>query len=250
MSKRTGGLLLAVVLAALSTTALISYVHGVEEKAFAGAETVEVYVARDAIPAGMSGDAAVQRAAIERTAVPRKVVADGAIHSLDEIRGKVAQVTIMRGEQIVAARFTSPDESGTGLSIPEGRQAMAVEIDAPPGVAGYVQTGSHVSVIAHLNIADKGGSSNEPRAQFLLQDVPVLAVGRRIVVTAASGARDSARQQQTQATDKVLLTLAVAPAQAEKLAYALFEGDVYFTLLPQGAKPVTTTGRTRINEFR
>lgn len=247
MGKRMGSLLLAVVLASLATAALISYVHALENRAFSGTETVEVFVAKDSIPAGTSADAAVQRAAITTTTVPRKVVAEGAIASLDEIRGKVAAVTIVPGEQIVSSRFVELSAVGSGLQIPAGRQAMAVELALPPGVAGYVQPGAHVSVIAHLSTASTGGTA--ARTQFLLQDVPVLAVGQMVARAAEGGSREAARQASA-AQDKALLTLAVSPADAEKLAYAIFEGDIYFTLLPPDQKPVRTSGRTGATVFR
>jgi pilus assembly protein CpaB len=251
ITKRAGGLLVAVLLAALATTALISYVHEVQAKAFAGTEAVQVYVARDTIPAGMTGDEAVQRALIDTTSIPRKVAADGSIASLDAIRGKVAAVTIVKGEQIIGARFVAPESAGAALPIPAGLHAMAVEVDTPPGVAGYLTPGAHVGVIAHVGQTVSGSSSEvQPVARFVLQDVPVLTVGQRDVTAAAQGSRAAARAQQQQTTDKVLVTLAVSPGQAEKLAYAIFEGDIYFTLLPPGGKAVATPGRTRATEFK
>lgn len=241
ITKRAGGLLVAVLLAAIATTALISYVHSVQAKAFAGTETVQVYVARDTIPAGMTAEEALKRAFIETTPVPRKVVAEGAIGSLEALAGKVASTTIFKGEQIVAARFVAPEAAGATLPIPDGLHAMAVEVDTPPGVAGYITPGAHVSVIVHF--------SDEHLARFVVQDVQVLAVGQR-TVTVPQGDRSAAKQQQPAATDKVLMTLAVSPAQAEKLTLAIYEGDVHFTLLPPRAKPVTTPGRTRTTEFK
>lgn len=248
IGTRAGGLVVAVVLATLSTFALITYVRGAENRAFQGAETVEVYVAREEIPAGTSADAAVQRAAIERTTVPRKVVAAGAITSLEEIRGKAAAVAILPGEQILGARFVAPTEA-TGLAIPAGRQAMSVEVDTPPGVAGFAQPGARVSVIAHVSVPVRGGGT-EPRAQYLLQDVPVLAVGRSLASTSAPAGDRAAEREDRTVTDRVLLTLAVTTSQAERLAYAIFEGDIYFTLLPPDQKPAKTSGRTRNTIFR
>lgn len=248
MTKRGGGLVLALALAALATGALISYVRGVEDEAFRGAETVHVFVARDTIPVGTSAEAAVRGALVERTQVPRKVVAEGAVASLDQIRGKVAAVTIVRGEQILASRFVLASQVVSGLPIPAGRHAMAVEVDAPPGVAGFVQPGTRVSVLAHVDVRLPNREDTEPQAKFLLQNVEVLAVGQRVAL--ASGSREKARAETAQGSEKVLLTLAVTPSEAEKLAFALFEGDVYFTLLPQGAKPVGTAGRNNRNLFR
>lgn len=247
--KRTTGLVVSVVLAALASLALVSYMRGVESRAFAGAETVEVYVAREAIPAGTSGGSAWSRGLIGTTSLPRKAVAEGAIASVGQIEGLVADVEILRGEQILQSRFVEPGGAGSHLIIPAGRQAMSVEVEAPPGVAGFVQAGSRVSVIAHVDVTDGGGRAIEPRSQYVVQNVEVLAVGTRVVETADAGARAKAAERQ-QVSDKVLLTLAVTAAEAEKLSFAINEGEVYVTLLPDGAKPVKTAGRTRRNEFR
>ncbi|HVL32020.1 MAG TPA: Flp pilus assembly protein CpaB, partial [Actinomycetota bacterium] len=203
------------------------------------------------IPAGTSIDEAVRRGAIAKTTIPRKVVADGAIASLDQVRGKIAAVTIVKGEQIVEARFASAEEVASGLPIPADRQAFAIEVDTPHGVAGFIQPGSRVSVIAHLEATAPSSNVVVKRSQFLLQDIQVLAVGERIAVS-VSGDRDAAKvEQDARSVDnKVLLTLALTASEAERLAYALYEGDVHFTLLPQGHKPAKTPGRTGINVFR
>lgn len=238
MGRRSTVLLVAGLLAALATAALISYVRGIEDRAFDGARTVGVFVAKAPIPAGTSGDEVASRGLVGREAVPVKVRVDGAIGSLREIRGKVAVVNVLPGEQLIGARFVTPGRASGVLPIPQGRQAMSVEVGVPPGVAGFMQPGNRVSVIAKVAV---GGES---RAQFLLQDVPVLAVGRR-VVAAAQGEDDQVAQ-----TDRALITLAVRPADAEKLAFALFEGEIYFTLLPPGQKPARTPGRTSGNVYR
>lgn len=247
--KRTTGLVASVVLAALASLALITYMRGVESRAFAGAETVEAWVARENIPAGMTAETAHGRGLLGTTELPRKALAAGAIASLADIAGKVAAIEIVRGEQILAGRFVAAGQHGAGLAIPAGRQAMALEVEAPPGVAGFVVTGSRVSVIGHVDVLDAGGRTVEPRSQYLLQNIEVLAVGTRATEAVDDGARaDTARRAQV--SDKVLLTLAVTPAEAEKLSFAMNEGEIWITLLPDGAKPSATSGRTRRNGFR
>lgn len=267
MTKRTVPLALALLLAALATAALISYVRGVENRALDGAASVGVFVAKDSIPAGMRGEDAISRGLVQREAVPKRIVADGAVGSLDAIKGRVAAATIFRGEQIVGGRFVLPSELTGVLPIPAGRQAFAAEVDVPNGVGGFIQPGSRVSVLARLDIFASqavgirgliGGQSVNLRAtgeekvtqvKYLLQDVGVLAVGSRVANVAAQPEEDKA-EQVAPSSNKVLLTLAVSPRQAEQLAFAMFEGEVWFTLLPQGAKPVVTSGRTAANAFK
>jgi pilus assembly protein CpaB len=248
MSRRTIALIVSVVLAAVATIALISYVRGLENKAFEGTKTVTVFVAKDTIPQGTTAEFAASNGLFERTVIPQKVVAQGAIGSLDEIKGRVAGVSILKGEQIVSARFVAPGTQGGGLPIPTGRVAMSVQVDIVPGVAGFVQPGSRISIIGHMDLQPPPGATGAQarvihRVQFILQDIEVLAIGPRVVTV--QGQPPAQQQQGTQ----VLATLALTPQQAEKLTFFRIHGDITFTLLPQGARPTTTPGRTQDNAF-
>lgn len=249
MSRRTVALVVSLVLAAVATVALISYVRGIEERSLKGQKAVDVYVAKETIPAGTEGAFAASKNLIEKTTIPAKVRAEGAITSLDEINGKVAAVTILKGEQIIAARFQLPGQIRGTLPIPQDRMAISLEVAIPPGVAGFVQQGSRISILAELE-APKRGQRNvyERKVQFILQDVEVLAVGQR-TVTVQQG--QGTQQTTTTSENRVLTTLALTAVQAEKLAYAVLNGNIYFTLLPdQGHKAYPTQGRTRDNPFQ
>ena len=124
-------------------------------------------------------------------------------------------------------------------------------------MAGYVRPGDRISVLAHIavpepqepvigpdgNLVEPEGpedGAEETRAEFLVQDLEVLAIGRRVLVT-----NDEGREQdQVQQTESVLATLAVTDQQAEQLVFALNEGSLYFTLLAEGYEAQDTPGRT------
>jgi pilus assembly protein CpaB len=258
LGKRATSLVLAVGLAALASVALVTYVHGLERKAYAGVQTVDVYVAKAAIPVGTTVEQAASKGMIDKTPVPQKVVAEGAVTSLDQIAGEVAAVTIMPGEQLLQSRWTAADHLGSALPIPQDRQAITVSVDTPNGVGGFIQPGDHVSLIAQfeLSVPHNGVWANvtDPTiVRFLLQDVPVLAVGQKIAgaQTDQSGSRAAAKDKSTNGntSDSIMLTLAVKPADAEKVAYAAFGGKMWFTLLPPGQAPVNTGGRNPLNIF-
>src|SRR5688500_6757777 len=196
MSRRTVALVLAVALAALATIALISYVRGLEDKAFEGTEIVDVFVAKQDIPAGVSGDTAGQQGLIERRSVPAKVRPETSITSLQEISGKIAAVQIFKDEIIVGARFVTPGAAVKGvLPIPQGRQAVSVQVSTPQGVAGFIQPGDQVSVIVKITRPGTGAQSGEV-ARYLLQRIDVLAVGTRVVSVGAT--TQPAAEQQAQ----------------------------------------------------
>ncbi|MGH9195510.1 MAG: Flp pilus assembly protein CpaB [Acidimicrobiia bacterium] len=239
LTRRMAALMGAVFLAGLATFALTSYVQGIETRTLRGAELVQTFIAKDEIVAGMSGKEAIADGLIVKESVPRKVVAEDVIRSLKDIEKRVAAVNIKKGEQIIASRFVAPTEARGILPIPSDKQAMAVETDVPPGVAGFVQAGDRVSIIAQLEV------ENFHHAQYLLQNIQVLAVGQRIVTSEEGEGTSKVERSET----KMLLTLAVNREEAEKLAWAVAEGDIYFTLVPPSQQPGSTSGRNFGNTF-
>jgi pilus assembly protein CpaB len=242
---------LAFALALVATFALWRYARGLEAKAFAGVETVRVLVAKDTIPAGMSAQQAAANGLVETTTIPSKVRAEGAVTSVEQIGDRVAAVTILKGEQLAGPRFVVPGQAKGILPIPQERQAISVQVGVPPGVGGFVQPGDRVSVLAKVKVPN--GASEVAKVQFLLQDVGVLAVGQRVVTVAGSqqgSGQDGENATTAEPQSNLMLTLAVTAPEAEKVAFAVLEGELYFTLLPPGSKPVTTSGRTRDNALQ
>lgn len=239
--KERLGVVPAILLAAVATIALAAYIRGIEARALRGTQPVNAFVAKETIPNGTTGANVISRGLVVRTAIPRRFVAEGAIGSLDDIRDKVATATILKGEQILAGRFAVPSATRGLLPIPEDRQAFSIEVPTSSGVSGFVRSGDRVSILAQVDAGAPGGQA-DVRVQYLLQDVVVLAVGRRGGAQQGIGA-------QNQGGDKVLLTVAVTPPEAEKLAFAILQGQIYVTLKPAEQEPAGTPGRNRQNLF-
>ena len=243
LSRRAIALIVAVVLAAVATVALVSYVQSAHNKE--SPHPVTAYVAKEAIPAGTLASDVINKGLIETKTVDQSIVPVGAISSLNDITGKQAAVDIAQGEVILSTRFVNPGTtqpgSGPLLNIPAGLQAISVEVSTIPGVANFIQPGDHVNLI--LQLAVPTGTI----VKFLLQNVSVLNVGTRVIVPPANGQPGGSSVQQT--TGKVDLTLAVNAKDAEKVALAALQGTMYFTLVRSDYKPVGTPGRTTKNEF-
>jgi pilus assembly protein CpaB len=249
---KTIAIVVALLLALGATIAIFLYVQGVEERAFEDAELVEVLVAQGPIEAGTTGGGASEAGLIARDSAPRANVPPGAVTSVDQIEELVAIDPVLTGEVILRERWGTTAEVSVALDIPEGFEAVAVEVGVPPGVAGYVAPGAQVSLLATIESGaeeqsdpveteeeDTAPAAAEPtpvevRTQYLLQGIQVLAVGQRQVQT----------EEQEGTVSSVLMTLAVQPEDAERLVFALENGSLYFTLLSADAEPVETPGRT------
>lgn len=248
---RSLAIILAVLLAGGATFALFTYVRGIEQRAFEDAELVEVFVAQETIPADVLAESASEAGLIVRTTAPRATVPDEAITSLEQISGLVTQDRILPDEVIVRGRWGDPEQTTATFEIPEGFQAVSVEVGAPTGVAGFIRPGDRVSLIATLQepgiveTTEDGTTletSGEVRSRYLLQDIEVLSVGQRVVTEEGEGGL----QEQS---GRVLLTVALEPADAERLVLAIQNAVLYFTLLPQDAEPAETPGRTLSDLF-
>src|ERR1041385_5121337 len=103
MSRRAIALIVAVVLAAVATVALVSYVQSAHNKRIGTAVTA--FVAKEDIPIGTDAATIISRGLIETKTVDKGVVPVGAIGSLQDIQGKNTVVPIYQNEIILAARF-------------------------------------------------------------------------------------------------------------------------------------------------
>lgn len=240
-------IVLAIVLAGFATYAIYTYVQGLEQRAFEDAELVEVFIAQEEIPEGISASAAGEAGLIERGSIPQRNVPEGAISSLDQIEGLVALSPILPNEVLSQGRWGDPDQIDSAqLDIPDDFQAISVQVGIPPGVAGFIQAGDQVSLIATTEAPgeteiEEDGTVIEPeaefRTQYLLQDIQVLAAGQRIVT-------EEGEEDVAESGGQVLLTLALEPEDAERLVLAIETSSLYFTLLPEDAEPQDTPGRT------
>lgn len=260
LTRRAIALVVALILAVVAALAVLSYVRGVEGQAIAEVDAVFGYVATDAIETGTLIDTAIQQGVVEQREIPRSLLAPDAVTDLTQVTGRVVQDRIVAGDQLVLDRFAAPGQGVQVLAIPEGHQAMAVEVSVPPGVAGFLREGDHVSVIGYLDVPIPGSevqitdpetgqvtvdTQDEARAQYLVQDVEVLAVGQRSVTTTEEGDPETVEE-----LGSVLLTLAVTADEAERLTFGTLDGELWVTLLPEDElDPVSTQGRTARDVF-
>ncbi len=261
VTKRTVAIVFALALAVLATVALSQYIRGVEDRTLAQGEPVEAFVATDTIPAGTSAQQAIDAGLVVRQPVPRRNVPSGAIGALGDIEGRVAIANISKGEEIVAERFVLPAEAARRASrsprapTPSPSRSgcrRASPASSSPATASASSPASRsrtrprpTSRSTRPTPAAGTEEATQVRVQFILMGVEVLAIGNR---TGPLTQEQVAAQEQAPAS--VLATLALSPEDAERLAFANWEGELQLTLMPEGApSELTTTGRTAENLF-
>lgn len=137
--------------------------------------------------------------------------------------------TIQAGTVVVPLAAPAP----AGFTIPEGKQAVAIQVPFVPGLAGFAKAGDTVNVYGNV---EKGQTDQPPPlTRLILPGVQVLAV------TAPGPGSD---------VGNATYVLALDVAQAEQaIFFAKFE-SLWLTLVPKGqTKPQTTPGRSYKNAF-
>lgn len=120
------------------------------------------------------------------------------------------------------------------FTIPEGKQAVAVQLPFVPGLAGYTKAGDRVNVYAAVEKGAPNTPNPPPLAKLVLANVEVLAV---------TGAGPGA------GTGNTTYLLALDADQAEQaIFFSKFE-SLWMTLVPKDQPKSMTSGRAYQNAF-
>lgn len=195
-------------------------------------ETVPVVVARRAVPAQATltaEDLAVRQ-------VPKGLAVGGSLGSPAEAVGKRTLVRLAEGEPVLRSLLDLPENrGGLAAKVPPGLRALTFAVNDLTGLAGRLQPGDRVDVAAF--VAGRGGAP--ARAVLLLEDVPVLALGRAQDEAAGSGAGRIAPPYGS-------VTVAVRPEDAVLLTLAQRQAQLQLLLRPAGEE--RARGRITVTE--
>jgi pilus assembly protein CpaB len=178
-------------------------------------ETRKVWVASRDIPARML----LTDAFLAEATRPATEVDQDAIGERRKILGKYSLITIPAGSVVTASKIGD----GTGslpTRLPPGMRAVSISIDRVKGVAGLIQPGDRVDVIA---VPPRVGSEI-PKASAILRGALVLAMGNTVETTSATPGPDN--------QNLTTVTLALTPKQVDLLATADLNTTLRLALRP------------------
>ncbi|MCX6375309.1 MAG: Flp pilus assembly protein CpaB [Armatimonadetes bacterium] len=221
-------LLIAAVVMGL-ITALLVYLYMSRQISAASAE-VPIIVAQRDIPIG----SILNGSMLGVLNVPKKALPPGVATSPDMVVGKVVMRQIYAGEPVLLSAVALTNR--LSQLIPIAMRAVTVALDPVSGVAGFIQPGDHVDVIATFNV--DGGTLSK----VVLQDVELLAAGGQAIA-------DQGPPQQAGAIKGPQVyptaTLAVTPQQAEELVLAESKGKLRLALRrPDDRSRISSKGIT------
>lgn len=204
MNSRVIAAIAAALFAIIGIGAVVAYAASAKNRAFEGAEMVEVYRVVNDLAA--NADSATVGDNVEAVSLPNASIAKGAIRDLKTIEGLKTTVPLVAGEQLLESRFDKEGaKAASAANVPEGLQEISVSLDAAAGIGERIDEGVRVGVIATV---EKG---EDKRARMIAQN---------ILVTNVKSNEDST----------MVVTLAVNTTQATQVAAAAQFGQVRLTV--------------------
>lgn len=196
-------ILIALVITVITGFGVYSFANTLQNRL--NVKTVPVVVAIEKIP---------KSTIITPEMITVKQFSQGDVHALatgnpDNIIGRITLESIEANESILSTRLvdSSQDNNSLSFSVPQNYRALTIKTDEVTGIAGYVNIGDRVDLVALMT----NGSS-----QMIEEYMEVVENGVK-----SSSASD---------TPSTAITVLVPDQDVLKVNYALFEGKYRLTL--------------------
>jgi pilus assembly protein CpaB len=221
MTYRTRNIAIAVGLALVAMLLTLLYVVNYRKSVDNGQATSHVYVATRDIPAGTPGTE-LAHGSLRLIDVPRRTVAPGAISNPSQVVGLILSQPLYPGDQVTLHRFATLRAQGISGQLRGTMRAVQVPGDVNQLLAGTLQAGDRVDVVANLH---DDPSEQAPTTKIVLRNLDVLQTA------------PSSLSATVQSGGGTYVILAVDDTQVERLFYVLKNADWTLDLRPAaGAK--------------
>ena len=160
--------------------------------------------------------------------VPEKWVGRQALRDISQIGGLVPSVPLPAGVELQEGMLVAPP------SLQKGQQEISILINADTGVAGKLQPGDTVDVLATFPPDDNTRSPASARTIIRRARIVTIGLPR---AAARPGGQDNALRAATPETQQVLVpvTFALRPTQSLRLTYAeTFASEIRLSLIRRG----------------
>jgi Flp pilus assembly protein CpaB len=196
---------------------------------------VPVVVSSVDVEAGTLANDLIDQGRLREIKVPADQLVPGAIQSTQQLTDATFVQGFAANQQLTTTGLQLQNRT---FDVPEGFEAVAVQVDFVEGGAGYVNPGDLINLFGTYGVTNPLDQP-VPRAQLLLSNVEVLDVS--LTVPPRRGSTQADPSVARTSTDTVTFLLALRTADAEKVIYnAEFQG-LYASLVAKDAPPVAGT---------
>lgn len=199
-------------------------------------QRVPVIVSNVDVPAGTLANDLISQGRLKEMKVAASELVPGAIQTLNQL----ADATFVQG-------FAANQQLTTGglqlqnrtFKVPDGYEAVAVQVDFVAGGAGYVNPGDRINLYGVFGPTVALDNTPVPRTELLLTNVEVLDVD--LTVPARRGNTQADSTIARPAGETVTYLLAVKTADAEKVIFNTEFESLYASLTAKNAPPAGPT---------
>lgn len=236
MKRRVVAVIVAVVLAIGGAVLVISYVRGADSRAVADAQPVAVFVADQVVPAGTTLQDAQSKELISKTTVAAGALPSGALQEVGpDNNALLALSEVQPGEFLMTERFGTTPKGTKAIQVPSGKVAMSVELSDPARVGEFVTPGSRIAIYATHKIKAVGDDERTKSindldlrgTSVLLPDVQVIAMGDTALAAPTPEKEGDDAKEEESDQPSFLVTVAVSPKDAPRLAHGITEYELY-----------------------
>lgn len=231
MKARLLGGIAAIILAIIGTVMLVNYVGSADARAAEGTETTSVVVVQKEIAAGTVvssfGDA------VKVKAVPKNMVADGALTDLKSVQAKVAAMRLLPGDQVSGPRLSEAAvyKGSNPIEVPDTMQQLSFSVTADRAVGGQLSPGDDAALFLSYNAGVEPGTGEVPATKLTLRKAVVVSM-QAAVQESSTPPGDGATPTKSAAPSTVgpaswVVTVALNPADAIKLVHAAEFGHIW-----------------------
>jgi Flp pilus assembly protein CpaB len=204
----------------------------------AAGETVVVVATHD-IPANAKADDEIKSGGLKEKTVSSGAVVPGAVQTLQALQGATFIQAFADGNQILNSGVQMLNR---GYDLPEGYEAIALSLNFPEGVAGYVNVGDRVNLYGEFKDIDNNGAAiaGGEFAQLIMTNVRVLDISQTVPTNGVT--TDPSTGTVRGGGGDITMLLAVETADAERIVYMKQGNSIYATLVRDDAPPAKSPG--------
>ena len=216
------------------------FLHHLENTFQEGSETSAVLVANRYIVAGTP----LSPELFSTVAVPKAYIQPAAMGDFSVLESSPGHpqfrnnVALMEGTQLTQI-LLSPLYAEEGLSqvIPDGHVAVSFGVDNVRGLSGNIRPGDIINIL-HSPKVPMPGLKGQPAAGILFQAVPVVAIGKKLVLAERTDARETEKSGKESADENhdelTVITVSLNPLAAIRLTQSRESETLSVVLRPQG----------------
>jgi pilus assembly protein CpaB len=216
-------LILALIMAVVTTVLFRQYLTNLDKKYKSTQNKVNIVVSNQNIAKNQK----ITKEVLQLKELSADSVHPEAVKKIEDLVGDYALTDIKAGEELFASRFTNQFEENTLVTrkIREGYRAIAIEVNYVESVANLIQPEDYVDVTFSEKIKD-----SSIQTQTLLENVRVLAVGKRIIENETPSKDAKGTDQKTAEVQYNAVTVELKPEDVLKLANSDERGNIKFVL--------------------